>query len=190
MTGSIATGIAVLLLAIVALFLWLRTGRRSSSSSANLENVTIDVSSLASHGPSTSGDHLVLFGVPVRLVVLVMAPSGREGGDLSKNELPGLVNHIVPGLLDVVAADQPLFRRWPPQLSSQGFMHSFFGNMALPGRRGVGTPWCSVAGRFETTDRTFLVGIVLCAREPNSMSETTVEQPGRWLEVLRVQKGN
>ncbi len=94
----------------------------------------------------------------------------------------------MPGLTEIVAAHQPLVRRWPEQLSSHGFNQAFFNNLALPGSRGKGTPWCSLAGKLMVGDRQFLVGMVCSSGNPNSLGQMVVEHEGQWLNALRVRE--
>jgi hypothetical protein len=114
-----------------------------------------------------------------------MAPSGRGGTVPPKKELPAISEFLVPSLGDILVAHQPNYVRWPPQLSSQGFVQSFFNKLSLPGDHGKGTPWCSLAGRFEAHGQVYLVGLLCCAAAPNGLGEITVEHPGEWLQILR-----
>jgi hypothetical protein len=58
--------------------------------------------------------------------------------------------------------------------------------VALPGDRGKGTPWCSIAGRLQVGDRLFLIGLVCCAHQPNALSQFVVQHEGQWLDILRI----
>ena len=139
----IVIGLVVLVLVVALL-----GGRRKRP--ADVEpDLTIDVASLPLHGPPTAGAQLEFYNLPVRLAALVLAPVGRGHRLPPKDELAGVVDEMLPGLMQVMNSHQPQFRRWPPQLSSQGFAVSFFRNAALPGDHGRGTPWCSVAGKAE-----------------------------------------
>jgi hypothetical protein len=100
--------------------------------------------------------------------------------------LPDAIDCLIPSLTAVAAVHRPLVRPWPPQLSTQGFQHSFFSNVQLPGDRGKGTPWCSVVGRFEVGPRQLLAGLVCVAGRPNSLGQVTVAHTGQWMDVLRV----
>jgi hypothetical protein len=136
-------------------------------------------------GPPAAGPQLEFYGTPVRLSVLVLAPAGRNSQLPSGDSLLEAIDCLVPGLAGVVAAQRPVVRAWPFQLSTQGFTHSFFNNVQLPGDRGRGSPWCSVAGRFETPDQQLLVGLVCHADRSNSLSQHTVEHAGQWMDILR-----
>lgn len=149
-------------------------------------NLRLDVASLASGGPPRGKPYLEFYSVPVRLAAIVVAPVGRDG-QLPRNEdLPLVMEAILPSLMKVLAAHQPQFVRWPAQLSTQGFAHAFFNNVPLPGDHGRGTPWCSIAGKVELPVGHFLVGLVCCAAEPNSLGEVIAKHAAGWPDVIRV----
>ena len=75
---------------------------------------------------------------------------------------------------------------WPPQLSVQGFTQAFFAHLPLPGDRGKGTPWCSLAGKFEATGQPWLLGMAVSAAAPNGLSQIVVQQAGDWPRLLEV----
>jgi hypothetical protein len=146
----------------------------------------IDLATLSERGPPDQGVHLEFYHIPVRLALLVLAPVGREGRLPGTSQLPQLVDQIVPGLMQILEQDQPQFRRWPGQLSTEGFLNTFFSHVSLPGDRGKGTPWCGIAGKFEVAGEQYLVGMVCRARNENSLGHVVVEHSGKWLDVLRV----
>ncbi len=146
----------------------------------------IDVSRLDSTGPPEEGPGLEFYGTPVRLAVVVVAPGGRGGELPPPDVLPGLMEQIVPGMTVIVAQHKPLILRWPAQLSSHGFAQSFFNKVALPGTRGKGTPWCSIAGKTQVGNRFFLVGLVFSSGSANSLSQVMVQHEGQWLDILRI----
>jgi hypothetical protein len=166
---------------------WFVLRRRQRAAPPPLEpNLKIDVGSLSQAGPPAHGPRLEIYHVPVRLAVLVLAPTGR-GAELPPNDqLPTIVDEIVPGFMDVLRAHQPEFRRWPGQLSTQGFATTLFANLALPGDRGKGTPWCAMAGRIDAQGKKLLVGLAVCAASPNGLGHINVERETDWLGILRV----
>ena len=178
-----AAAVAVVAVLLLTIWIWLRHARRPRHREA--AGVLVDVSVLDSSGPPPSGPRLEFYGTPVRLAVVVVAPAGR-GSELPQPDvLPGLMERLVPGMTHVIAAHKPLIYRWPVQLSSQGFSQSFFNQVALPGARGKGTPWCSIAGKLQIGDRSFLVGLAFSAGTPNSVSQVVVQHEGQWLDILR-----
>ena len=98
------------------------------------------------------------------------------------------VDNLVPDLMAVLSSHQPLFRRWSEQLSIRGFVHSVFNNLPLPGDRGKGTPWCSVAGKFESGGQQYLAALVCRGEQPNALGQIEIKYPGQWVEVLRVRR--
>ncbi len=172
----------VVVLGLIALVL--RRGKRAPTTET--ETLAINLAALSIAGPPATGPQLEMYNVPVRLAVLVLAPVGRAGQIPPNEQLPSIVDALVPNLMEVLTAHQPEFRRWPPQLSSQGFTQVFFNNVPLPGDGGKGTPYCGAAGRFDTPAGPFLAGLVCVADKPNALGQVTITQPGQWLDVFRV----
>jgi hypothetical protein len=145
----------------------------------------IDLAALAPTGPPATGPALHAYNVPMRLVVLVLAPVGRGSALPAADQLPQIVDQIVPGLFEVAQAHQARIKLWPPQLSAQGFAAALFANLPLPGHRGKGTPWCEISGRFATGEQSYLAGVVLRAGAPNSLGQITLAHEAQWLEIMR-----
>ena len=146
----------------------------------------IDVSALPQAGSPTRGPRLELYNLPVRLAVFVLAPTGRGSQLAADDRLAEMAEQILPGLARVLEAHQPVVRRWPTQLSSEGFASIFFASVRLPGSKGKGTLWSSLAGRCEWEGQNFQVGMVLCANAANSLGQLTVQRETQWLDMLRV----
>lgn len=184
---SVVAAVLLVLATLLIAGAWLLLRRKKSlpASHEEIDERAIDVASLDAIGPPSSGPQLDVYGTPVRIQAVVMAPSGRGGSVPMKKELPAICEFLVPKLGDILVAQQPHYVRWPPQLSSQGFVQSFFNKLSLPGDHGKGTPWCSLAGRFEAHGQVFLVGLLCCASAPNGLGEITVEHAGEWLQILR-----
>jgi hypothetical protein len=179
-------GIGLIAVITVVGMIALRLRRAKAEAPVDDVLAPIDVTALPHSGPPASGPQLSVYNIPVRLVLLVLAPVGR-GGKIPPNEfLPAIVDALTPQLMQVLAAHGTQFRRWPAQISSQGFSQVFFQNAPLPGDAGKGTPWCALAGRFDTPAGPMLAGLVLHADAPNSLSQIAITQPGQWLDVLRV----
>jgi hypothetical protein len=178
-----AAALAALVVGVL-LWQWLRRSRRPLS--PRQPELAIDVGKLPTAGPPLDGPRLEFYGTPVRIAVLVVAPSGRDGELPPADVLPGLMERLVPGMTLAIARHQPMICRWPAQLSSQGFTQAFFNLVSLPGSRGRGTPWCSIAGKLTVGQRTFLVGLVGCAATPNGLSQVVVQHEGQWMDILRI----
>ena len=180
--GIVLSLVVLLLLARIAR----RLRRRSRAPTAAEEDLAIDVGLLPSAGPARGAVRLELYNLPVRLAVLVVAPPGRGGALPDDEHLPEMLEQISPGMQRVLESHRPLVRRWPPQLSSDGFIHTFFAAAPLPGRRGKGTPWASLAGRCEWEEKNYHIGMIVCAATPNSLGQIVVKHETAWLDVLRV----
>jgi hypothetical protein len=176
-----AMTVVVAAVALVALM----RGRRRIAAPPE-PDLFLDVRQLDATGPPPQGARLEFYGTPVRLAVVVVAPAGRQGELPPAGVLPTLLDRLIPGLPRVVADHRPLICRWPTQLSTQGFAQSFFNHVTLPGDRGKGTPWCSIAGRLQVGDRLFLVGLVCCASQPTGLGQFVVQHEGQWLDILRI----
>jgi hypothetical protein len=181
--------VAAVLVILILIIAWKILAARRRELPPPTPDLAIDVTSLAAEGPPAVGPILEHYNVPVRLAAVVLAPTGR-GRELPPIEqLPQWIDHIVPGLAQVVAAHGPLIRRWPSQLSAEGFAHTFFAQVRLPGDRGKGTPWCSVAGRFEVGRQPLMAGLVMRAAASNNFSQSVVHREHQWLAILRVKSG-
>ena len=184
---SVAVGAALILCLGTMLFLIFRLFRKRSSPAPDQQDeLTINVAALPATPPPKDGTQLEVYGTPVRLAVIVLAPVGRGGEIPPPAEWAVTLENLLPGLQEIVSRHQPQVVLWPNQLSSQGFLQAFFNLAALPGDHGKGTPWCSAAGKFEGGGQQYLAGLICCAAGPNSLGEMTVDKPGQWLSVLRV----
>jgi hypothetical protein len=184
----LGAGALVLILVLVVILVAVAlASRRKKKPQPEQLDLRIDVSKLPAHGPRAEGLGLHFYGVPVRLAALVLAPAGRGSVVPGGRELEQALESLLPGLVEVIKRDQPLVRGWPFQISTQGFTHAFFNHASLPGDRGKGTPWCAIAGRFETGGPApLLAGLICVADRPNSFGQVAVQQLGQWLDVLRI----
>ena len=183
-----ALAVVVFLLLLAVFILLIMTARRRQRLPSSPNDLTIDVSQLPAGGPPGEGPTLEFYGMSVRLVVVVLAPAGRNAQLPPENKLASVLDDLSPGLSSVVLSHRPVLRMWPSQLSTQGFVHALFNNLQLPGDRGKGTPWCCAAGRFDAGDQQLLAGILCAADKPNSLSQVTIANVGQWIEVVRVKR--
>lgn len=160
-----------------------RSARRRAAGEVDL---TIDVATLPQGAPPADGSRLTFYHTPVRLSAVVIAPAGREGTLPSERMLPATIDHLLPGLGALLESHHARIFRWPPQLSAHGFVHAFWRHATLPGDRGKGTAWLSLAGPFEASDRRYLAGLVFCSNEANNFGQLEVDRPGGWIDVLRI----
>lgn len=188
--GNGVTGLAVFLAAVVLLFIAVVAfrrilGRRRQVRGRIEPALTIDVARLSTAPPPSSGPGLTFYNVPVRLVAIVLAPAGRAGVLPDADGMPALLEAIIPGLADVVAAHQPVRLLWPEQLSGSGFAHSFFMHARLPGNAGKGTPLSSAAGMAKTHLGSVMVAMIVRADRPNSYGQQILETEGDWLRAFQ-----
>ena len=176
---------AVAALLVIALILVKLRGKKPQHRSTT-PPLKVNVAALNASPPHDSGAQLEVYNVPMRLSLLVLAPVGREGKIPDSPNLPEVVDAIAPNLMQVMNHHQPDFRRWPPQLSSQGFAQVFFNNAPLPGDGGKNTPWCALAGRFDAATGPMLAGLICVAAKPNAIGQVAINQPGQWLDIMRV----
>lgn len=182
--GGAAIVVAMLLL--TGLILLLR--RKPPPPPLPAPDLKIDVTALALEALPESELQLEFQAVPVRLAVLVVAPVGRAGTIPEADQLLDAVDQLVPGLVEIVSLHQPVVRFWAPQLSSQGFVSSFFHNVGLPGEKGKGTPWCAVAGKFNSGDHHYLVGLAFLAEAPNGIGQVPIASDGQWNDMIRIRR--
>jgi len=181
-----AGGAAVLLLIVV--IVWRIIAARAKGPVRPVVDLAIDITTLGRQGPPPGPPVLECHNLPVRLAAVVLAPAGRVQEVPSDAGLAQLFEALVPGLAAVVAAHRPLVRRWPAQLSTQGFAHAFFQQVRLPGEGGRGTPWCSAAGVMKLDDRPLMVGLVMRTEKPTSHGQTIIVSAEKWLDLLRVRR--
>jgi hypothetical protein len=131
------------------------------------------------------GDHrLTVYHVPVRLRLVVVAPSGKEA-DVDATAVENLLDRIVPGLGAVAYQDRPRIRVWPPQLSHHGFAVAFHRRMRNPDPEDQPSRWVLVAGKAQVGRQAVLLGLGLWSDEPNMIGRVTLE-PHQWLDVIRL----
>jgi len=175
-------GLAVLMGLIVLKML----PRGAHAASGMGRELFLDVRKLSQEGPPAGGPRLECRLTSVRLAVVVLAPSGRANPLSTAGGFPHLLDQIVPGLGKVLATHQPVVKLWPAQLSQQGFVHSFFKNVRLPGQGGKRTPWCALAGPAEIDGRSVDVGLVFCAAGNKPMGQEQIPSADAWRDALRV----
>lgn len=186
--GPVVRAVAVLAV-LAALAVWAARwmhrsrGRRPQGEAES----GIAVHTLAGLGPPAQGPRLVYRGTPVRLAAVVLAPPGRARELPPINRLGEVFEALAPGLADVIRSHRPVYRRWPAQVSTRGFVHRFFAEAQGPGVPGTESPWCLVGGPFVFRDEPLLVGLVMRASAPVRIARHMVEDPAEWPRLLSVQ---
>jgi len=176
---AIAVAVVIGILILLALF------RRPKPVVDEVALPTLDLDSLK-EAEIPSAPRLEIYHIPVQLAAIVIAPAGRNRELPDLHETVALIDHLAPGFGEVFTQHDPKIVLWPAQLSTEGFIRSFFRHVPLPGSKGRGTPWCSLAGRIETTEETLLVGLVCRAANANSLSQIFIDRPSKWLDVVRI----
>ena len=182
--GALSAGLLTLVLIFVVIRRLLR--RPEPPTEPIIDDRFMDVSQLDARGPPNELPVVEVYGVQVRVAVVILAPVGRDGSPPDPEELASILEQLVPGFSGAISRDDPIVRIWPGQLSTQGFTNAFFNNVALPGDRGKGTPWCELAGRFTADGKSFLVGLVCCAAQNNALGQFAIQHEGQWNDVLRL----
>jgi hypothetical protein len=147
---------------------------------------------LAEYPPApatTAGRRLTVNDVPVRLRLIVVAPTGKLQAPLTPDDVPELLNDVRHGLGQFVTADKPRIRVWPPQLSVAGFAPTFHRLVESPDAGREKSRWVKLAGPARTGRRPFLLGLALFADEPVKLGELSVETT-EWTELLRVERAS
>ena len=179
-------GLPAVVVIIVLWIAWRLLRRRRRVPALVRPDLKILIAELGDAGPPSGLPALELYNLPVRLAAIVLAPVGRVSELPRDEELPALIEAIVPGLDKIAASHRPLIRRWPSQVSARGFAHLFFANAKLPGDGGKGSPWSSVAGMFKLKGQPVMAALILRTASPNSLGQTIIEEEHQWLGCLRV----
>jgi len=182
---------AVIALAAVAVLyaVWRLVHRRRRKPVPPEPDLRIDVPALGLVSPPAGAPRLEFYHVPVRLAAIVLAPVGRVRRLPPADQIHSVIDAIVPGLDEVAVSHESMLYYWPVQLSPRGFAHSFFKHARLPGDRGRGTRWCSVAGVFKMGNQPLMAGLIMSTESENSLSQVIIEMETKWLDVLRIKRG-
>lgn len=183
--GNLGMVAVVAAIVIVLLFIvWKMLSGRKREQPMPAVDLKIDVMQLGTHGPPAGGPILEFYNVPVRLAAIIVAPAGRVRP--LPDQLDDVFDAVLPGLDQIVAAHQPLIRRWPPQLSPTGFAHMFFQHVRLPGDGGKGSPWSAAAGLLKIEGQPVMAGLILRTESTSSHGQVIIDKEEKWLSILRV----
>jgi hypothetical protein len=137
--------------------------------------------------PPAGGKRLSANGVPVRVRLIVIAPTGKAQDPISVDELPDLLEDVLRGLGSFVKSDKPRVKVWPTQLSVAGFAPTFHRLVESPDAEKKSSRWIKLAGPARSGKRPILLGMALLADEPCKMGDVHVETTA-WAEILQVQR--
>ena len=182
----LAAAVLFVVLALVAIGLLLfRIGGRKRVVQSPTTNMTIDLEALPLSPLPGETATLDIYSSPSQLAVLVLAPVGR-GHDLpDQAHWRPLLEQLCPGFTEILDQHQPVFRKWPAQISHAGFYRSFFANMRNQDSPTSATQWYKLAGRLDWLNRQILVGIVAKSNHGTPLAPIQVEQAGKWREILK-----
>ncbi|MBT6643676.1 MAG: hypothetical protein HN985_06200 [Planctomycetaceae bacterium] len=133
----------------------------------------------------TSRVDLKVHNMPVRLGVVVLAPLGRI--ELPEDdELPSILDGLVPGLGAFIEIDTPIIRTWSNQVSVGGFANNLALHMQVENQDLTETPWCLVAGKTKRPDGLLLVTLALAAATQNRLGVVRLEDESQWMQAIQV----
>jgi hypothetical protein len=173
-------GIAAVALVLIVIALLMRRGKRPVDPEQGLSE------NLAGFPPAPGKPgrrRLVVHGQPMRLRLIVVAPTGKK--PLSADEAEALVGTMMRGLDEIIKTDKPRVRVWPTQYSNIGFAQSFFRRVLRPEPRGRMSQWVRVAGPAKAGATPVLLGMALLADEPTDVDELSLDG-NEWLDVMQV----
>jgi hypothetical protein len=165
--------------ALVVLVVLVRLARRRAGGHRDLEAGLRE--DLDEYPPAPPGAaRLLVNGVPGRLRLVVVAPTGKLSDPITPDDVPELLDRVHLGLGRLVEADKPRVKVWPPPLSSAGFGPTFHRVV-----RGSGKRWVKLAGPARTGRRPVLLGLVVWTDNASGLGDVVVE-PTEWGELLHV----
>ncbi|MEO2001251.1 MAG: hypothetical protein ABGW75_06460 [Pirellulales bacterium] len=132
---------------------------------------------------------LKVHNLPVRLGVVVLAPLGRIDVP-DDEELPSILDGLVPGLGKYITRDKPIIRTWPNQVSVGGFANNLALHMQVGGQDLTETPWCLVAGKTKRPDGLLLVTLALAAETVNRLGVVRLEDESQWMQAIQVNRSS
>jgi hypothetical protein len=126
-------------------------------------------------------------GIPVRLRLVVVCPTGAAGDRIQTDDLAELLDEILYGLGSLLQTDKPRVKVWPPQLSATGFAPTFYREVQSPDPFGEKSHWILAAGPARAAGKPLLLGLALYADFPVKMGQMTL-QGREWQQSLRVER--
>lgn len=137
--------------------------------------------------PPPGLSHLFCEGLSVRLRLIVMAQTGTGGNEITADEIPGLLEHVLRGLGGFVETDKPRLRVWPPQLSISGFAPRFFRLVQSPDKEGESSNWILAAGSHRVGNKVLLLGMALYSEQPTTHTRLLLENK-EWKDSFDIEK--
>ncbi len=134
---------------------------------------------------SVSRADLKVHNLPARLGAIALAPLGRIELP-SDEEMPGVLDALVPGLGAFLERDKPVIRHWPNQVSVGGFANNLALHLQVPGKDLTETPWCLVAGKTRRPAGLLLVALAFASPRPNRLGVIRLEDESQWMQAVQV----
>jgi hypothetical protein len=159
-------------------------GGKSKAAAKFEEDLTEDLGTYPPAPASTGDRRLLVEGVPVRVRLVVLAPAGNDA-DLDEEEIPRILEKVLPGLGLIFKADKPRVRMWPVQQSYKGFSTHLHRMTLIPEEDGELSPWIILAGRIKEKGLHAMLGLGLQALKPSTVGRRTLDAH-EWSSVLRV----
>jgi hypothetical protein len=119
----------------------------------------------------------------MRLRLVVVAPMGKK--PMTSDDAERMVGSLTRGMDEILKADRPRVKVWPPQLSSAGFAQTFFRRVIRPEARGRMSSWVRVAGPAKAGGMPILLGMAFLSDEPTDIDEVNLDEQ-EWLDVVRI----
>src|SRR5262245_7877528 len=136
--------------------------------------------------PAPTGPRrLTVNGEPVRLRLVVVAPTGKLQDPITPDQVTELLDEVFRGLGGFVQTDRPRIKIWPPQLSVAGFAPTFHRLVESPDPEGSPSSWVRLAGPARTRQHPILLGLALLADQPCKLGDLHIETT-EWGELLYI----
>lgn len=177
------------LIAILAFLLILQRFLKFWNRSQSKVSDSALLEELATYAPApplpADAKPLVLYGLPVRIRLMVIGPLGHDAGTVQPEEVAAIVDRIVPGIYTRVVQDATRIRLWPTQLSYSGFIASFRRLSQLPADVERQQRWVLVMGKVIRNGAPIAVGMALQSTEPHTLGPVMLQHAHQWMEVMR-----
>ncbi len=128
---------------------------------------------------------LKVHNLPVRLGAIAL---GRLGWIKlpSDEELPGVLDTLVPGLGVFVERDNPVVLHLPNQVSVGGFANNLPLYLQVAEHNFSESPWCLVAGKTRRPAGLLLLALAFAAPRPNQLGVIWLEDESQWMQAVQV----
>ena len=171
---------------------WLRSFRHTPNM-VDDDAITLDPTTFEPLPPlPPNAASLTIYGVPLRLVAVIVAAAGNQHKIASYAELLESFEQAVPSFSKVLKTHKPKIVPWGAQLSTTGFAAKFHASVTLPDANELaanseqeyglrnGSHWCSVVGPMRRGDQVLLVGLLLHSDILTTVGRCTAENPQLW----------